>query len=61
MTILWGEDDPWIPLERGKELHERIPQASFQSFPCVGHMPQLEAPSQILEALTGFLRDDVAT
>ncbi|WP_300020122.1 alpha/beta hydrolase [uncultured Roseobacter sp.] len=61
VTILWGADDPWIPLERGKALHERIPQSSFQSFPGVGHMPQLEAPRQIFEALAEFLRDDIAT
>ncbi|MDW3224652.1 MAG: alpha/beta hydrolase [Paracoccaceae bacterium] len=61
VTILWGADDPWIPIERGKALHERIPQASFQSLPGVGHMPQLEAPSQIIEAIAGFLRDDIAT
>lgn len=59
VTILWGADDPWIPLERGRALHERIPQASFQSFPSVGHVPQLEAPRQILEALAEFLRDDI--
>jgi len=27
--ILWGENDPWIPLAHGKALHQRIPKASF--------------------------------
>ncbi|WP_120498956.1 alpha/beta fold hydrolase [Roseovarius sp. EL26] len=58
VKVLWGEDDPWIPLERGKALHERIPQASFQALPGVGHMPQLEAADRVLEVLVEFLRDD---
>ena len=53
VTIPLGADDPWIPVERGQVLHARIPQASFHSFPGVGHMPQLESPSQVLNALSG--------
>ncbi len=58
VKILWGEDDPWIPLERGKALHERIPHASFQALPGVGHMPQLEAVDRTLEVLAEFLGSD---
>jgi pimeloyl-ACP methyl ester carboxylesterase len=54
VAILWGEDDPWIPLERGKALHRLIPQASFETLPGVGHLPQLEAPALVLERLTAF-------
>jgi len=60
VTILWGEDDPWIPLERGKSLHGLIPQASFQTFPGVGHFPQIEAPKRVLNALLVFLSGDGA-
>lgn len=55
IKILWGEDDPWIPLERGKALHSLIPQASFEVLSGVGHLPQLEAPDRVLEILSGFL------
>ena len=55
VTILWGEDDPWIPLERGKTLHERIPQASFHAFPGVGHLPQLEIPNRVVTTVEAFL------
>ncbi|MEE9333811.1 MAG: alpha/beta hydrolase [Granulosicoccaceae bacterium] len=51
VDILWGEDDPWIPIERGRELHRFIPQASFAALPGVGHMPQLEAAQQVLSCL----------
>lgn len=55
VKIIWGEDDPWIPLERGKALHTLIPQASFETLPRVGHLPQLEAPDLVLERLNRFL------
>lgn len=55
VKIIWGEDDPWIPLARGKALHALIPQASFETLPNVGHLPQLEAPDLVLEKVKRFL------
>jgi pimeloyl-ACP methyl ester carboxylesterase len=55
VTIIWGENDPWIPLARGKALHGLIPQASFDTLPGVGHLPQLEAPGVVLGHLNAFL------
>lgn len=51
VTIIWGADGPWIPLERGKALHARMPHAAFQALPGTGHLPQLEAPQSVLQAL----------
>lgn len=53
--IIWGEQDPWIPLERGKQLHRFMPQAKFQTIPDAGHMPQLETPEAFLECLSTIL------
>lgn len=55
VKIIWGEDDPWIPLARGKALHGLIPRASFEVLPGVGHLPQLEAPDRVLERVAKFL------
>lgn len=55
--VLWGADDPWIPLERGKALHTRMPTAEFQTLDGLGHLPQLEAPEMVLRHLSGFLSD----
>lgn len=33
MTILWGEEDEFIPLQDGEELTPRIPGASFIAVP----------------------------
>ncbi len=58
VMILWGEDDPWIPLDRGKALHRLMPQADFQTLPGVGHLPQLEAPDKLLQRLKAFLQSE---
>lgn len=55
VSILWGEDDPWIPVERGRALHKLIPKATFDTLPGVGHLPQLEAPDVVLKKLAAFL------
>lgn len=51
VAILWGELDPWIPLDRGRALHRRMPQASFEVLPGIGHLPQLEDPDVVLAKL----------
>ena len=55
VTILWGERDPWIPLERGEALRERMPHAAFETIPDAGHMPQLEIPDEFLRRVRTFL------
>lgn len=55
VDILWGEDDPWIPIERGRALHALMPGASFGVLGGVGHLPQLEAPDDVIAALMPLL------
>ncbi|WP_235868801.1 alpha/beta fold hydrolase [Meridianimarinicoccus zhengii] len=57
VKILCGEDDPWIPLERGHALRVRMPSAAFATLLGVGHLPPLEAPDTVLDALLAFLED----
>ena len=61
VKILWGKNDPWIPLERGQALHALIPQASFETLDNVGHLPQLEAPNTVVEKLISFLANKPTT
>jgi pimeloyl-ACP methyl ester carboxylesterase len=53
--IMWGEKDAWIPIERGRVLASRIPEALFQSVPDAGHLVQEDAPEAIVAALLEFL------
>jgi pimeloyl-ACP methyl ester carboxylesterase len=55
VMILWGEEDRWIPVERGRELAARIPKATLRCVPGAGHLVQEDAPEAIVAALLGFL------
>ncbi len=55
VKVIWGEDDPWIPLARGKALHEAIGQDCFEPIERAGHLPQLEAPEKVLKSVLDFL------
>ncbi len=50
-SVLWGVDDPWIPIDRGQELAGRIGQSELFKLPGLGHLPQLEGPQKVLQAL----------
>ncbi|MNC74785.1 putative aminoacrylate hydrolase RutD [compost metagenome] len=55
VQILWGEDDQWIPIERGQALHRMIPGSQFYPIPNAGHLVQEDAPEAIVAALLRFL------
>lgn len=55
--VLWGADDPWIPLDRGRALNAAIGQAELITLDGLGHLPQLEAPQRVLDAARPFLSE----
>lgn len=54
--VIWGKDDPWIPVTRGKALQAKIGTASLTLLNGVGHLPQLEAPEAVLAALHDLIQ-----
>lgn len=58
--VLWGEDDPWIPIDRGKALNALIGQRALRPMPGVGHLPQIEAPELVTKEVLGFIDQDHA-
>ena len=55
VTIVWGEDDPWIPLARGRALHDLVGKGAFKTLAGAGHLPQLEAPEQVVAIVQASL------
>jgi pimeloyl-ACP methyl ester carboxylesterase len=53
--VLWGEDDQWIPVERGRQLQQTILGSRLQVIANAGHLVQEDAPEAIVAALLGFL------
>ena len=56
VSILWGAEDAWIPVERGEELARRIGGAALRVVPGAGHLVQEDAPEAIVAAALDFLR-----
>ena len=54
--ILWGQEDRWIPFERGRQLQRAIRGARLIPIPGAGHLVQEDAPLAIADAVHAFLR-----
>lgn len=55
VLILWGEEDIWIPIERGRKLHRMISHSLFQTVADAGHLVIEERPDQLLKEIIDFL------
>lgn len=55
VMILWGTEDAWLPIERGRELAGRFRQADFRPVPQAGHLMQEDAPEAVAAHLAEFL------
>ncbi len=52
--ILWGREDSWIPLERGKALHGLIPESVFRVIDDAGHLVIEEKPDELVKEILEF-------
>jgi len=53
--VVWGTDDPWIPVDRAHRLADLIPGAQLQLVQDAGHLVPMEAPEELLALLTDWL------
>lgn len=53
--ILWGSQDPWIPLSSGRQFQELIAGSVLVEFPHLGHVPMEEDPANTVVPVLGFL------
>ena len=57
VQVLWGADDPWIPLERGARLAHLLGDVPFTPIKGLGHLPQLEDPARVADHLLTALTE----
>jgi pimeloyl-ACP methyl ester carboxylesterase len=55
VLIQWGKDDRWIPLAKGYEFKNLIPQAELKIYNS-GHVPMEENPMETVEDYVIFLK-----
>ncbi|MDX2273626.1 MAG: alpha/beta fold hydrolase [Cyanobacteriota bacterium] len=53
--LLWGSEDPWEPIEEGRQIAQFSSVKSFIELPGVGHCPQDEAPTLVNRYLREWL------
>jgi pimeloyl-ACP methyl ester carboxylesterase len=53
--VLWGDSDRIVDPDYGQAYADAIPTARFQVLPDTGHVPQIETPDQLCQAVTDFM------
>ncbi|KAJ6438841.1 alpha/beta hydrolase family domain-containing protein [Purpureocillium lavendulum] len=53
-AVIWGVEDRWVPLERGRALATRM-GVPLREIEGAGHLVQLDRPAQLTGALMEFL------
>jgi pimeloyl-ACP methyl ester carboxylesterase len=51
-----GQADALIPVERGRDVKTALPAAQYVELPRAGHMPMMEDPGAVAQALRFFLQ-----
>jgi pimeloyl-ACP methyl ester carboxylesterase len=57
--IVWGDQDPIIPVSHAYDTHDAIPGSRLEIFKGSGHFPQDEDPTHFAEVLLDFIATTV--
>jgi pimeloyl-ACP methyl ester carboxylesterase len=57
ILIIWGHNDPIIPLLNGRRLNKDIPNSKLLIIDKCGHVPQEEKPDETYEAIRNFIEE----
>ncbi len=55
--IVWGSDDPVVPVEHGRNAHRIVAHSRYVEIEGSGHWPMLDAPDRIVRELTAFIEE----
>ena len=60
VLLVWGEQDPMIPVAHARMAHKVIPGSRLAIFPAAGHFPHRDEPRRFVEVLLDFLQSTPA-
>ena len=60
VLLVWGEQDPMIPVAHARVAHQVIPGSRLAIFPAAGHFPHRDEPRRFVEVLLDFLQSTPA-
>jgi len=55
VNIIWGQDDKWIPIEKGRELYKWISAEQFIPIANAGYLIQEDQPDTLLKTIKGAI------
>jgi pimeloyl-ACP methyl ester carboxylesterase len=55
LQLIWGEDDPVIPVSHAQVAREAIPGSRLEIFENSGHMPFRDHPDRFIEVVERFI------
>lgn len=53
--FVWGDADAFARPSSGEDMAARMPDARLEVIPDAGHLPYLDRPDAVADAITGFL------
>jgi pimeloyl-ACP methyl ester carboxylesterase len=53
--VVWGERDSIIPVDHGRDAHERMPHSRFEVIPGAGHFSHNDDPERFAALLSEFI------
>ncbi|MDC4205690.1 MAG: alpha/beta fold hydrolase [Candidatus Manganitrophus sp.] len=56
VLILWGENDRWLTIDHAHRLRQRLPNSQLTTLSDCGHLPQMDKPKEVAEAVSRFRR-----
>lgn len=56
VLVGWGNQDSWLPVDRGERLAAAIPGARWKLLDNAGHLVMRDAPAQVGTTIADFLR-----
>ena len=60
ITLAWGQKDSLFPVAiYGKIARERLPRATFDALPDVGHVPMFDDPQLVARTILGVTGAEV--
>ncbi len=53
--LVWGDQDPIIPVAHGIAAHELVPSSRLEIFEGAGHFPHMDDPQRFLDVLLDYI------
>ena len=55
VMVIWGDQDAIIPVEHAYAAHEARPDVRLEVLTGVGHFPQVERPTEVVDLIDDFI------